>query len=185
MATKVLPARSLVRQLLRYDAKTGNLVWLPRPRELCASNGAFLDWNNRYPGKVAGYARPSTKGDKYLHIGIQGDIYKAHRLVWLYVHGEPVPEMIDHIDHDRLNNRIENLRSATMSQNRANSFVRSDNVLGLKGVTPTKQGRFVALICRNQKSFYLGTYDTAEAASEAYKAAAANLYGEFARWHQR
>jgi len=89
--------------------------------------------------------------------------------------------MIDHKDHDRLNNRIDNLRAATMPQNRANSFVRKDSLSGLKGIRQTKFNRFL-VHCGGR---YQGTFKTIEEAMKAYKQAAALLYGEFARWDQR
>jgi hypothetical protein len=125
------------------------------------------------------------QGTGYLYIGIGGTIYSAHRLVWLHVYGAPVPHIIDHRDHNQLNNRIDNLRAASLRQNRANSFVRSDSLLGIKGVSQTKQRRFIARIGHNGQAIYLGTFDTREAAIAAYKGASASLYGEFARWNQR
>jgi hypothetical protein len=183
MAIKALPSRALVHQLLRYDAKTGDLIWLQRPRELFASNGAFVNWNDRYPGRVAGYPRPQHEPRRghYLVIGINGMIYKAHRLVWLYVHGEPVPDRIDHRDLDQLNNRIDNLRAATHSQNKANGRVRIDNKLGLKGVGLSRHGTFRVIVGGN----YLGSFRTVEEAIRTHKEASARLFGEFARWDER
>ena len=187
MAIKTLPSRALLHQLLRYDAETGDLIWLPRPRDLFKRNRQFLNWNNRYPGTIAGYARPGRSNAVYLHIGIQGTIFKAHRLVWVHVRGEPVPDIVDHIDHDPLNNRIENLRAATMSQNRANSFVRKNNTLGVKGVHRNKQGTFMVFSgpSGNGARNYIGTFPTMEEATAAYKKAAEERYGEFARVHHR
>jgi hypothetical protein len=185
MAIKNLPSRTLLHQLLRYDTETGNLIWLARPRDLFKSNRQFLNWNNRYPGTIAGYARPTMKGMAYLHIGIQGAIFKAHRLVWVHVRGEPVPDIVDHIDHDPLNNRIENLRAATMSQNRANSFGRKNNLSGVKGVYATPLGTFMAKTRHKGQDVYLGTFATKDEAAAAYEAAAVRVFGEFARVHHR
>lgn len=178
MAIKTLPSRALLHQLLRYDAETGDLIWLARERELFANNGAFLSWNNRYPGTIAGSVKPQSnpRYSGYLHIGFSGHHWKAHRLIWLHVRGEPVPDMIDHKDRDTLNNRIENLRAATKRLNVANSGVRSSNKLGVKGVWRTKYGKFVA----KAGGSYLGTFATADEAAATCKAVASDLYGEFA-----
>jgi len=187
MAIKTLPSRALLHQLLRYDAETGDLIWLPRSPDLIIDNNKRAVWNSRYAGLVAGYVRPTMKGLAYLHIGIQGAIFKAHRLVWVYVRGEPVPDIIDHIDHDPLNNRIENLRAATMSENRANSFGRKNNISGVKGIQINRQGTFMVFVGPGGKgsSNYIGTFDTIDEAKTAYEAAATRLFGEFARVHHR
>jgi hypothetical protein len=82
--------------------------------------------------------------------------------------------MIDHRDRDPLNNRIENLRAATRSQNRANS--RPNNKLGVKGVH-ARGSRFYVMAGK----LYLGTFDSIEEAAAAYKAKAEELHGAFAR----
>jgi hypothetical protein len=67
-------------------------------------------------GSVTGVPRP----DGYIQVMIEGKIYLAHRLAWLYVHGEFPKDQIDHINHDRSDNRIENLRSVTYKENNQN-----------------------------------------------------------------
>lgn len=187
MAIKTLPSRALLHQLLRYDAETGDLIWLPRTAESLVQNRHREGWNSRYAGTVAGHIKPlpKTPGPGYLHIAVQGTIYRAHRLVWVYVRGEPVPDIIDHIDHDQLNNRIENLRAATASQNRGNSFMRRSSTSGIKGVSISPYGRFRAMICRGGRSVHLGSFATKDEAIRAYEAAASGVYGEFARVHHR
>jgi len=174
--TKALPSRDLIHLLLRYEVDTGDLIWFPRPREMFKSSSQFLNWNGRYPGTIAGYVRPTmNRGPGYLHIGINGTIC-----------GEPVPPIIDHKDHDRLNNRIGNLRAATMTQNKANTVVRRDSVSGLKGIKLSRSGkRYGARITHRGLSVYLGSFQTIEDAKHAYQEAADRLFGEFARWDQR
>ena len=183
MAIKTLPSRALLHQLLRYDIGTGNLIWLPRTEGSVIKNRHREGWNSRYAGTIAGHVKPLPRGYGYVHIAIQGTIFRAHRLVWLYVRGEPVPDIIDHIDHDPLNNRIENLRAATAAQNRANSFARGGSASGIKGVTISPYGRFRAIIHQDGRAVCLGSFATKDEAIRAYEAAAAKVFGEFARVH--
>lgn len=172
MAPKTLPPRALIHQLLRYDQATGDLIWLPRPVEMFANKVRHAQWTTKNCGKVAGYIRRQVRGPAYRFIRI-GDVqYQAHRLVWLYVCGQPLPDMIDHRDRDSLNNRFDNLRAATYAQNRANS--RPSTRLWVKGVY-ARHRRFVA----RAGKIHLGTFDTIEEAAAAYKAKADELHGDF------
>ena len=122
----------------------------------------------------------NTKG--YLRIGINGKIYYAHRFVFLMHHGY-LPEQIDHIDGNRANNAIENLRPATNSQNQQNRAKQKTNTSGYKGVHWRKDaGKWQAQIAINGKRKHLGYFDTAEQAHEAYCKTAIELHGEFANF---
>jgi hypothetical protein len=91
-------------------------------------------------------------------------------------------EYTDHISGDRLDNRRENLRIASNAENQRNRGKPSSNTSGHKGVTwHRKSGKWQAQIMINGKSMYLGLFTTPEAAHEAYKAAAVELFGEFWR----
>jgi len=152
-----------LRQLLSYDEETGVFTWIVRRKT------ARL-------GDVAG----CIKKCGYRVIGIDGQHYRAHRLVWLYVHGEwPIGDL-DHKDTVKDNNRITNLRIATLSQNSANK--RALNKTRLKGVTFLPRcNKWQAAIGKDGKVIYLGLFHSAEAANAAYFTAANNLFGEFAR----
>jgi hypothetical protein len=175
MAPRKLPPRELVCQLLHYDPDTGDFIWLPRPREMFPTDHHWRMWNTQNAGQAAG----SLGSHLYYRISINDTGFATHRLAWLIVHGEPVPPQIDHIDRDRLNNRIANLRAATGVQNRGNTLRPKDNTSGVKGVGIEK-GRFRARIMTNGRRLHLGSFNTAEEAANAYRDAAIRLLGEFA-----
>ena len=157
-----------VRRLLDYDPATGIFTWKPR--------GEKRDWDTRWSGKQTG-----TKCLGYLVISIYDRPYRAHRLAWLYVHGTWPNGGLDHINRDKADNRIANLRIATDSQNGANARRPRNNKSGFKGVywfKPMRKWR--AQIGINGKMQYLGDFDTPKAAHEAYMQAAAAMFGEFA-----
>jgi hypothetical protein len=105
--------------------------------------------------------------------------------VFLYHHGY-IPDYIDHINGDSLDNRIENLREATQSLNGANSKLAKSNTSGFKGVTWRKDTKkWMAQITKNKKHYNLGSFENIEAAATAYRIAAEKLFGEFARPEKR
>lgn len=110
----------------------------------------------------------------YTCISIDDEQYLLHRLVFLYHHGF-LPKYIDHINRDRTNSRIENLRGVTNSQNRVNSD-KTWTKNGYRGVKETRNGQFEARITRNGEYFHLGTYETPEEASEVYQNARKELF---------
>ena len=156
-----------LRELLTYAPETGLFYWKVAP-----SNGRTV------VGSVAG--RVNDEG--YRKIGIDGRVYAAHRLAYLYMPGEWPKELIDHENLARDDNRWRNLRPATRTQNKANSLPRS--ACGFKGVYITKKRgkiRWRAQIRAEGHLHSLGYYGTPEEANAAYAAAADKLFGEFAR----
>lgn len=117
--------------------------------------------------------------DGYVHIDIDGKIYKAHRLIFLMHHGW-LPKFLDHIDLNKQNNKIDNLRPATCAQNQANKPLQKSNTSGYKGVTKKCKRRWMARISVNGERKYLGLYRTKEEAYDIYKQAAINIYGQYA-----
>src|SRR5215469_1292035 len=142
MAPKTLPPRAYVREALDYDPETGAFRWRERPSAHFPDEVTRRKWNTRWADKPAGKAH--CRG--YLRITLDYKDYLLHRLAWLLGHGEPVPGMLDHIDGDRRNNRIANLRAATQSENNWNSRLRKNNLVGVKGVRRMRSGRFSAEI---------------------------------------
>lgn len=130
-------------------------------------------------GDVAGLNIESTGYRKFTFRGRQ---HQAHRLAWLYVHGEWPTLHLDHINGDKADNRIANLREATMSQNLANTRLRSDNQSGRKGVFFHKRDKkWIARICVRGRKRVLGYFDDPDMAHDAYVNAAKTFFGEFAR----
>ena len=112
----------------------------------------------------------------YLQIRVDYNRYLAHRLAWFYVYGDwPVMD-IDHVNRNRKDNRIANLRLATRKQNNANRPGVAKS--GFKGVVQTKYG-FRAAISIDNSFKSLGTHKTAEEAHAAYCRAAQELFGEY------
>ena len=177
MALRRLPDRDLVRQLLDYDPATGVLTWRPRKRDAFATTGAWRMWATKFAGRQAGHVTRK----KYRRIKIGTAMYLAHRLAWLHAKGEPVPHELDHIDRDKMNNRIANLRAATQSQNRANIPAHKSNKLGVKGVFLDEHGRYLAVLVVNGQRKFRKRFKALDEAAEAYRAAALIHYGEFAR----
>jgi hypothetical protein len=155
-----------LRELLRYNPETGEFRWLKRVNQF-ARVGRIAGGVNKFGG--------------YLHISVGGRAYLAHQLAWLYMTGEWCRPMIDHRDGNRLNNRWNNLRRATRSQNNANTPRQRNNLSGFKGVGLRSGRKWRARICKNKRRHTLGTFSTPQAAHAAYVAAARRLFGEFAR----
>jgi hypothetical protein len=158
--------RARLRELLHYDPKTGQFRWRKRPR------------NGLRRGPAAGCV--SQQG--YRYISIDRRVYREHQLAWFYMTGRWGRPTIDHRDRDATNNRWDNLRRATASQNNANRRRPRQNTSGYKGVCRCrKSGKWRAFIGRNRQIIYLGRFPTPQAAHAAYVAAARKLFGGFAR----
>jgi hypothetical protein len=157
-----------LRELVMYDPPSGLFRWRVRRK---MGHGKFT-----VPGDIAGFKE--TQG--YWCLGIDGKTHKCHRLAWLWVYGE-WPKFLDHINGDRADNRISNLRPADYIRNSRNAKTKKNSLTGLKGVHQFKDGTFGARIGINYERIYLGTFLTAELAHEAYAEAAKKYFGEFAR----
>ena len=177
LGQKILPDRAYLRLRLGYDPATGVFLWRIRPADHFADQAKGNTWNTRYAGKPAGFEH----GQGYRQIAINDVKFMAHRVAWLLVYGEPVPQEIDHIDGNRANNRITNLRAVTRAENLANSKMRA-NSSGAKGVYFDRQrGKYQAHIMHQYKYYHLGRFDTFEQAVAARRDAAERLHGKFAR----
>ena len=175
-----------VRELFDYDPETGVLTHRHRPikyfrdGKLWSADQNYRRWNTRYSGKKAGCV---SRGR--IVVGVNDILYGAHRVIWLWMTGKWPKEEIDHIDLDPSNNRFNNLREANRIQNQANVRVRADSKSGIKGVQyfsgKGRRKRWSARIKENGKQRTLGNFATAGEAADAYRKAAEELHGEFAR----
>ena len=179
MAPKALPSPEVLRQLLRYDPDTGRLFWRERDRSLFPSQRAWSTWNARYAGTEAFTV---DDGYGYRQSPIFRRILKAHRVIWAMAHGAWPDAQIDHINGDKADNRLANLRPATNAQNMRNLGAYATNTSGHKGVTWHKRaGKWMAQITVDGKCRYLGLFADKNAAVEAYASASAEMHGEFGR----
>lgn len=155
-----------LRELFSYDPETG----------------VFMRRVYRSPNAKVGDIAGTPDKDGYIQIQIDGKLYKAHRLAWLYMTGGWPLSGVDHRDTVKGNNAWCNLRPASQAQNSANCGPRSFNTSGFKGATFDKnKGRWMAQMQVAGKCVHLGYHDTAELAHAAYVAAAKKVHGEFAR----
>ena len=142
-----------LKEYFTYDKDTGLFT-----RKLVRSNRVDMDEPVGY--NCAGYLQVAIKTDKTRK-------YLLHRLAWLYVHGE-FPKQIDHINHDRMDNRLVNLRAVTNSTNSKNRSVQSLNTSGITGVSYDKsRGRWLAQIKVDYKKIFLGRFKNKEDAVKA------------------
>lgn len=167
-----------LRACLSYDSETGHFHWRARPENHFETQRAARTWNSRYANTRAGTVGP----DGRVSIHISRRLLKAHRLAWLFETGTWPDQQIDHINGNPADNRIDNLRQATNTQNQYNRGANKNNTSGYKGVCWDKpRGKWRAQIVLNRKSVFLGHYETAEAAGEAYRRAAEKAHGTFAQ----
>ncbi|HAT7656023.1 TPA: hypothetical protein JAX20_001120 [Enterobacter hormaechei] len=131
-------------------------------------------------GVAAGSVAGGINGQGYINIKIGGKTFKAHRLAFLYVYGY-MPEMVDHKNLNRADNRLSNLRAANRAQNGQNSNMRSDNASGVKGVSWDKRiNKWVARCTCNGHENWIGSFENKECAIEAVRLFRGKTHGEFA-----
>lgn len=177
MTAREILSPNELRKMLRYDADTGVLIWLKAPVTMfdgVDNRKKAYRWNSRYAEKMA-FTVIHSAG--YRQAGIMGRLYLAHRVAWAMFYGEWPKGEIDHINGDRSDNRIWNLRQTTRTQNMRNQKKHKSNTSGFTGVVWNKKtGRWRATITVSGRRIYLGSYeDISEAA--AARAQANRKYG--------
>lgn len=150
-----------LKELLSYDPDTGIFVWLINRPPYVSINSIAGSLNDR----------------GYRHISIQGKKYKAHRLAWLYIYGKFPDGDIDHINRDRDDNRIANLRDTTRSVNLQNCTINKTNTSGVKGVSWDKRRqKWQAWVKINTAQKFLGYFKIIEEAKAAREKAEKEYY---------
>jgi len=151
--------QDIVRELLDYSPETGEFTWRERGEDWFP-RGTAKAWNKRFAGKKAGslYVR---KRDGYARIYFRlfGRLRAAHRMAWIYMEGLPVPEQIDHINHDATDNRWCNIRASSAVENAKNRSRRVDNASGVAGVSwERRAGKWQAYGASGGKRKFLGLF---------------------------
>lgn len=175
----IIPTADTLRNILRYDETSGLLFWKSRSPELFKSKRDCDAWNSRYSGKKA----LNSVNDKGYRIGdISSKKYSSHRVIWAIYYGDWPVGSVDHIDGDRSNNRISNLRVATPSQNSRNKKPASGSSSMFTGVSWNKaNGKWQASIRADVRQKHIGYFDCEITAAKAYDNEAVKHFGEFAK----
>jgi hypothetical protein len=151
-------------------------------REMFSYVEGKLFWRKKTSRKtvIGSEAGTFRKSDGYRQIMLDRRVHRTHRLVYLYHYGW-VPELIDHINQNPNDNRVENLRPATRAENAYNCKLRPDNTSGVKGVTWCKNKRkWVARIYAEKMCINLGRFADVKDAISAVIAARSKHHGAFA-----
>ena len=118
--------------------------------------------------------------DGYKQVTLNNKTFRINRLVGIAFIENPLnKECVDHIDGNRANNNVSNLRWATKQENSRNSNIYKNNTTGIKGVCKMSENKYYATITINNKQLYLGTFKTLEEAKEARQKKANEIFGEF------
>lgn len=166
MTSELRPAVEVeeLNSLLEYDPETGFFVWQSRN----GTTAPAASWDARLAGKKAGW----VNAQGYVYINIHNRSHRAHRVAWAMYHGSWPDGQIDHINGNRSDNRIANLRIVNNAENSKNQCKRVNNTSGTTGVTWSKQrGKWQAQIVRHGKIKNLGHYANKDDAIAARKKA--------------
>ena len=162
----------ILNNLLRYEPLTGKLFWLPRSQHWFSNERQCKAWNTRCANKEA---LTATMGDGYRFGSVLGKNYQAHRLIWLMMTGK-WPTQTDHKNGIRNDNRWENLRNVSHTENTRNARKRHDNTSGCSGVTFHKStNKWQVRIGTGKGPKHLGVFETKDEAIEARKRAEREL----------
>lgn len=151
-----IPTPELLRKLLRYEHETGKLFWRERDADMFKNNNAnsTKSWNTMYGGKEAG----TICGKGYRSVAIFAKLYIGHRIAWAISTGAWPNDQIDHIDGNKLNNTLCNLRVVSSQINHLNARMNSRNTSGHAGVYLNKRS---SMWCAQMKfkgrTYHLGS----------------------------
>ena len=158
----------VVREALAYNSDTGEMLWKARPTSHFRAVRDCTAWNGRYANTVAGNV--TVRG--YRTIILFNALHYAHRIAWALHYGSWPKNQIDHINHNRGDNRICNLRDVTGLENMKNQSLVNRNTSGVTGVSWDKRSeKWRAVIRHNYRNITIGIFDSFEEAVSARKAA--------------
>ena len=162
---KHLVTLDYAKSLIEYDRETGLFTWL-------------VDRNKNI--KKGSIANRKRRGYIQISLGIKNTniVVDGHHLAWLFEYGEFPKKWIDHVNRQRDDNRIENLREATPSENHQNKGAQKNSKTGVKGVC-FRNGRYVAQICDGKKRRHLGQFKDLESAARRYSEEVAKIHPNF------
>ena len=171
MKINALPPIDYLAQCFEYDSESGLLWWRYRPEYHFTTKSKHKRFITLSAGTEAGTV--DRQGYKVVRLTYQGEhrSYRVHRICHALTYGD-TEQVVDHINGDRQDNRISNLRAVTFSENVANQTAPQKQ--GLKGACWDKQKRkWLASMKRDYKTIYIGRFDTEQEAHDAYKKARA------------
>lgn len=172
---KPLPSIDYLKECFSYDKELGVLYWNERPISHFKNNMVRNSFNGRYAGCVAG----SIEREGYVVVRLNKSNYKAHRII-MAMQGEDQSLEVDHIDGDRSNNKLTNLRTCSISENGFNRRYQSNNRSGTKGVYWLEsENRWRVVIGYHGSKIYIGQFSDLEEAREAAASARDMYHGEF------
>lgn len=174
MSSHQYPTAEFVSQCFRYEK--GKLFWKKRPLSHFSSPKRADFMNKRYAGTEAGTFNRHLNRWSIRLLGRKK--YYRYHIVWVLFHGS-WPKEIDHINRNRLDDRIENLRTANRSENLLNRALTKANTSGYKGIWQGSSGRWNANFKMHGVKHNFGWYDTAEEAHRAYVKGAKEICGDF------
>lgn len=157
---------SRMKDALSYSPHSGEFRWVNPSK-----------YHQKLKDKPAGeYVR-----NGYLLIQFEGIKYSAHRMAWAFVHGIIMPDTeLDHINNNRSDNRIENLRIATFNDNSFNQRMKRNNTSGVKGVSlHNLSGKWRGRVCMNGITHYVGHFNDLDTAKKAVEQVRLSLHKDF------
>lgn len=166
---------TLLRVFFSYNNLTGELTILNRDSKYFRLKSTYKMFNTRFGGKVV--TRKDNKG--YLRAHYLNKDLKVHKICWYLFYGEWPSLQIDHINGNKSDNRINNLRLATNQENCSNRFGNKNNKLNVLGVHQLKSGNYRVNIYHKGIKYDLGVFNLLEDAKKAYSEKSKELRGEF------